>query len=149
MTVPATKVLRSTVTNAYDFLDIEAGRVSAQDLFLGALNIDHVYDHVALRDLHPSVFWDLSSNATYPQPIDMRVLSHGVALLVGRIDSLEIHNFSVFSRSVGMLLTDSTDLSQNPPCGYGTGSDIDLDACVTASWSAPRIPQGTNSQTWT
>jgi hypothetical protein len=26
-----------------------------------------------------------------------------------------------------MMLTDSADTSQNPPCGYGTGSDIDLD----------------------
>jgi hypothetical protein len=26
-----------------------------------------------------------------------------------------------------MLLTDSPDTSQNPPCGYGAGSDIDLD----------------------
>jgi pectate lyase-like protein len=132
MMAPATKVLRSTVTNAYDFLDLEAGRVLAQDLFIGAfnigVNIDHVYDHVALRDLHHSVFWDISENATYPRPIDTWVLNHGTALLVGRMDSVEIHNFSVFSRSVGMMLTDSTDLSQSPPCGYGTGSDIDLDA---------------------
>ena len=94
MMAPATKVLRSTVTNAYDFLDIEAGRVLAQDLYIGAfnigVNIDHVYDHVALRDLHHSVFWAISESATYPRPIDAWVLNHGTALLVGRMDSLEI-----------------------------------------------------------
>jgi hypothetical protein len=33
----------------------------------------------------------------------------------------------VFTRFIGILLTDSPDLSQNPRCGYGTGSNIDLD----------------------
>jgi len=32
-------VVRSTVTNAYNFLDIQLGRVMAQDLFIGAFNI--------------------------------------------------------------------------------------------------------------
>jgi len=35
----AGKVVRSTVTNAYNFLDIQLGRVMAQDLFIGAFNI--------------------------------------------------------------------------------------------------------------
>jgi hypothetical protein len=139
---PSTKVLRSTVTNAYNFLDIEVGRVTAQDLFIGAfntgVNIDHTQDHVTLRNLLHSVFWDVLENATYPRPIDTWVLNHGTALLVGRMDSVEVHDFFVFSRFTGMLLTDSTDTSQNPPCGYGTGSDIDLDTVqygivVTAS----------------
>src|SRR5215475_2384388 len=46
---PGTKVVRSTTSNAYNFLDIESGRVIAQDLFIGALNVginvDHAYDH--------------------------------------------------------------------------------------------------------
>lgn len=131
VTYPGTKIARSTVTNAYDFLDIEVGRVSAQDLFIGAFNIgvnlDHTQDHVTLRNLLQTVFWDVLEGAAYPRPIDTWVLSHGIGLLVGRMDSVEIHDFFVFSRSVGMMLTDSTDTSQNPPCGYGTGSDVDLD----------------------
>jgi hypothetical protein len=139
---PSTKVARSTVTNAYNFLDIEVGRVMAQDLFIGAfntgVNIDHTQDHVTLRNLLHSVFWDVVENAPYPRPIDAWVLNHGSALVVGRMDSLEVHDFFVFSRFTGMLLTDSPDGSQNPPCGYGTGSDIDLDTVqygivVTAS----------------
>jgi len=142
VTYPGTKVARSTVTNAYDFLDIEVGRTMAQDLFIGAfhtgVNIDHTQDHVTLRNLLQSVFWDILEGATYPRPIDSWVLNHGSGLVVGRMDSVEIHDFFVFSRFAGMMLTDSTDTSQNPPCGYGTGSDIDLDTVqygivVTAS----------------
>jgi len=128
---PGTKVSRSTVTNAYNFLDIEAGRTMAQDLFIGAFNIgvnvDHTQDHVTLRNLHQTVFWDVLENVPYPAPIDTWVLNHGYALVVGRMDSLEISDFFVFSRYGGMLLHDSADKSQNPTCGYGAGSDIDLD----------------------
>jgi hypothetical protein len=131
VTAPGTKVSRSTVTNAYNFLDIEVGRTMAQDLFIGAfntgVNIDHTLDHVTLRNLLNSVFWDVLEGAAYPRPIDTWVLSHGTALVVNRMDSLDIHNFFVFSRYTGILLTDSPDKSQNPTCGYGAGSDIDLD----------------------
>lgn len=131
VTAPGTKVVRSTVTNAYNFLDIEIGRTMAQDLFIGAfnigVNIDHTLDHVTLRNLFHQVFWDVLENVSYPSAIDAWVLSHGTALVVGRMDSLEVHDFFVFSRYTGMLLTDSPDSSQSPRCGYGTGSDIDLD----------------------
>ena len=33
----------------------------------------------------------------------------------------------VFCRFTGILLTDSSHRSQNPTCGYGTGSDIDIE----------------------
>lgn len=60
VTEPGTKVARSTVTNAYNFLDIEVGRTMASDLFIGALNtgvnIDHTLDRVTLRHLLHSVF---------------------------------------------------------------------------------------------
>jgi len=132
VTAPGTKVVRSTVTNAYNFLDIEIGRTMAQDLFIGAFNtgvkIDHTYDRVTLRHLFNQVFWDVLENAQYPRPIDTWVLSHGTGLVVNRMDSLEIHDFFVFSRFTGILLTDSTDTSQaGALCGYGAGSDIDLD----------------------
>jgi len=142
VTYPGTKIARSTVTNAYDFLDVEVGRVMAQDLFIGAFNIgvnlDHTQDHVTLRNLLQTVFWDFLEGATYPRPIDSWVLNHGIGLVVGRMDSVEIHDFYVFSRYTGLMLTDSSDTTQNPPCGYGTGSDIDLDTVqfgivVTAS----------------
>jgi hypothetical protein len=128
---PGAKVVRSTVTNAYNFLDIEVGRVTAQDLFIGALNIgvhiDHTQDHVTLRNLFNQVFWDALEGAQYPRPIDTWVLNNGIGLVVDRMDSLEVHDFFVFSRFTGMLLTDSTDTSQGTTCGYGTGSDFDLD----------------------
>jgi hypothetical protein len=131
MNAPSTKIARSTVTNAYNFLDIEVGANMAQDLFIGAFNIgvyiDHAPNHLNLRNLHNSVFWDVLENVPYPRPIDTWVLNHGIALVVNRMDSLEMHDFFVFSRFTGMLLTDSPDTSQSPLCGYGTGSDIDLD----------------------
>jgi hypothetical protein len=142
MAAPGTKVARSTVTNAYNFLDIEAGRTMAQDLFIGAfpidINIDHALGHVTLRHLVHSVFWDVWEGATFPQTIDTWVLNHGTAVVVGRVDSLEVSDFFVFSRFTGMLLTDSPDKTQGILCGYGTGSDFDVEGVqygivVTAS----------------
>ena len=125
------KVARSTVTNAYNFLDVELGRFMAQDLMIGAfnigVNIDHTQDFVTLRNLHNGVFWDEVENSSYPTAIDNWVLNHGTALVVGRMDGLELHDFFVFSRFAGMLLTDSPDTSLNPRCGNGRGSDIDLE----------------------
>src|SRR5208337_246008 len=81
----AAKVARSTVTNAYNFLDIELGRTMAQDLLIGAynigVNIDHTEDFVTLHNLHHGVLWDELENASYPTPIDSWVLSYGVALV--------------------------------------------------------------------
>ena len=127
----AAKVARSTVTNAYNFLDIELGRMMAQDLFIGAfnigVNIDHVQDFVTLHNLHHGVFWDEVESASYPTAIDTWVLNHGTALVVGRMDALEVNNFYVFSRFAGLLLTDSPDatipFTRN---GWGALTDIDL-----------------------
>jgi hypothetical protein len=128
---PGTKVVRSMVTNAYDFLDIESGRVLVQDMSIAAfhndIKVDHAYDHVTLRNLAISVSWDTVGNYPYPQPIDNWVMSNGTAFVVGRADSLEVSSVIVFVRFTGMLLTDSTDTSQSVRCGYGTGNDIDLD----------------------
>ena len=130
---PGTKVVRSLVTNAYNFLDIESGRVIAQDLWIGAfnvgVNIDHASDHVTLRNLLHSVFWD-AWQGPFPTTIDNWVTRHGIALVVNRVDSLDVHDFNVFNRFAGILLTDSPDTTQNPRCGFGTGSDIDLDSMV-------------------
>jgi hypothetical protein len=132
---PGTKVARSTVTNAYNFLDLDSvngnGRVIVEDLFIGAFNIgvliDHMYDFTTLHNLHNSVFWDEVENAPYPTAIDNWVLNNGTALVVGRMDALEVDDFFVFSRSTGMLFTDSPDTTINPRSGWGRGSNIDLE----------------------
>ena len=80
-----------------------------------------------LRNILNQVFWDVLENGQYPRPIDTWVLNNGTALVVDRSDSIEIHDFFVFSRFTGILLTDSTDTSEGTTCGYGIGSDIDLD----------------------
>jgi hypothetical protein len=127
----AAKVARSTVTNAYNFLDIELGRVMAQELFIGAfnigVNIDHTEDFVTLHNLHNGVFWDEVESASYPTTIDTWVLNHGTALVVGRMDALEVNSFYVFSRFAGLLLTDSPDTTILGPNGWGSLSDIDLE----------------------
>jgi hypothetical protein len=51
------------------------------------------------------VLWDTMENATYPTPIDSWVLNHGTGLVVNQMDALEIDNFFVFTRSVGINLT--------------------------------------------
>jgi hypothetical protein len=123
---PSAKIARCTVTNAYNFLDIEVGRAMGQDLYIGAfnigVNISTAADHVTLRNLFNQVFWDILEGANYPRPIDSWVLNNtnGAALMVGAVD-LEIHNFFVFSRYAGIVL----DASGN--CGTVLGSDIDLD----------------------
>ena len=126
-----TKVARSTVANAYNFLDIEVGRTIVEDVFIGAfnigVNIDHTYDYTTLDDIRNGVFWDEVEGVAYPTPIDNWVLNHGTAVVVNRVDGLEIHDLFVFSRFAGMLLTDSPDMTQNPPCAAGLGSDIDLE----------------------
>lgn len=131
VTAPGTKILRSSVTNAYDFLDIESGRVIARDLAIGAfhtdINIDHAYDRITLDHIDNNVGWDAIGAAPFPSPIDNWVLANGTALVVGRADSLEVHGFVLFTRFTGILLTDSPDLSQNPTCGYGAGSDLDIE----------------------
>jgi hypothetical protein len=127
----AAKVVRSTVTNAYNFLDIELGRVTAQDLLIGAfnigVNIDHTQDFVTLHNLHHGVLWDELEEASYPTPIDSWVLSHGTALVVGRMDALEVHNFYVFSRFAGMRFMDSPDNIPGARCGWGSASDVTLE----------------------
>jgi hypothetical protein len=128
---PGTKVARLVVTNAYDFLDIESGRVTVFDLFIGAyhndIHIDHAYGHVTLHNFNISVTWDIWDSAPVPSPIDAWVTANSTAISVGRVDSLEMSDIMVFTRFIGILLTDSPDSSQNPRCGYGRGSNIDLD----------------------
>ena len=124
-------VARSTVTNAYNFLDVENGRDMAQDLYIGAfnvgVNIDHTRDFLTLHNLHNGVFWDEVENASYPTAIDNWVLNNGFALVVGRMDALKVHDFFVFSRFAGMLLTDSPDTTLDRRNGWGEGSNIDLE----------------------
>jgi Pectate lyase superfamily protein len=134
LSAAAGKVVRSTVTNAYNFLNMELGRKMAQDLYIGAfnigINIDNAEDFTTLHNIHNGVFWDEVENASYPTPIDSWVLTHGTALVVGRVDSLEVHDFFAFSRFAGMLLTDSPDTTLNPRCGWGRGNNIDLENVV-------------------
>jgi len=129
----AERVARSTVTNAYNFLDIEpsGGGVIAQDLYIGAfnigVNIDHTFGFTTLHNLHNGVFWDEVENASYPTDIDKWVLNNGTALVVNRMDGLEVHDFYVFSRFTGILLTDSPDTMLPDRNGWGRLSDIDLE----------------------
>ena len=86
---------------------------------------------MTLRNLLNQVDWDLAQPpGTYPTAIDTWVLNHGVALVVKRVDGIEVHDLTAFSRFAGVLLTDSPDTSQNPRCGFGIASDNDFDTVV-------------------
>jgi len=128
--VGGTRIERCTVTNAYDFLDIERGRVTARDLYIGAFHIgilvDHALDHVTLSDIIHSVFWDAY---TWPQAIDSWVLSNGYAFVLQRVDGISIHNVLVFNRYIAFLLEDSWDTAQLRTMGYGSATNIDIDTC--------------------
>ena len=132
VTNPGTKVVRSTVTNAYNFLDIEIGDVTAQDLFIGAfnigVNIDKAYDFVSLHNLHNGVFWDEMKNSSYPSAIDSWVLNHGIGLVVNQMDALVVHDLYAYSRYAGIVLTNSPNTSlPGERSVWGTGSNIDLE----------------------
>jgi hypothetical protein len=92
-----------------------------------------------LRHLNLAIQWDfVGYQHEYPQPIDYWVFNNGTGLMAGRVDSFEMNDFIVGTRNIGILLTDSSDTSQNPTCGYGTGSDFDIEGVqygivVTAS----------------
>jgi hypothetical protein len=141
------KVARLTVTNAYNFVDVDNNNGSdgselAEDLYIGAFNIgvhvDHAFNGLTLHNLHNGVFWDEVEGASYPTAVDKWVLNNGTALVVGRVDGLRLHDFSVFSRFAGILFTDSPDTSLDQRSGGGASSDIDLETVqygviVTAS----------------
>jgi hypothetical protein len=135
--IAGAKVVRSTVTNAYNFIDIDhalgeggGGRIQLQDLYIGALNIgvniDHTFDFTMLQNLHHGVFWDEVEGASYPTTLDSWVLSNGTALVVARMDALEVHDFFVFSRFAGILLTDSPDTTLPVQHGWGRVSEVQL-----------------------
>ena len=53
----------------------------------------------------------------------------GAALVVNQMDALVMHDFFVFSRFVGIILTASPDTGEpGIRCSWGTGSDIDLES---------------------
>ena len=126
-------MVRSTVTNAYNFLDIEVGRNMAQDLYIGAFNIgvyiDHTFDFVTCTICTMACSGTRWKTRTYPTAIDSWVLNHGTALVVNQMDALVMHDFFVFSRFTGIVLTYSPDTSgPGIRTVWGTGSDIDLES---------------------
>jgi hypothetical protein len=125
-----TKVVRCMTSNAYNFLDIESGKVVARDLYIGAynigINVDHATDHVTIRHVLQTVFWD-AWEGRFPSTIDTWVMNHGTGFVVNRADSVELHDLALFTRYAGIVVTDSPDTTQSPRCGYGSGGDINFD----------------------
>jgi hypothetical protein len=131
VTAPGTKVVRSLVTNAYNFLDIEAGRVLARDLIIGAyhigINVDHALDRVTVDNIFYRPEFDAFGDANFPAPIDAYVTNNLIALKAGHVNGLQVSSLFTIEGYIGMLLTDSSDTSQGTLSGYGAGSDFDLE----------------------
>jgi len=125
------RIERCTVTNAYQFLDIETGRVTVRDLNIGAffigIQIDHAFDHVTVSNTIHSVFWEIG--VVYPQAIDTWVMNHGSAFVIKRVDGVAIDDVLIFHQNTGFLLTDSSDPVQIKRNGYGSLTNIDIDTC--------------------
>lgn len=138
------RVERCTVTNAYQFLDIQAGRVTARDLNIGAffigIHIDHAFDHVTVSDVNHSVFWDIGF--VYPQPIDAWVLNNGTGFVIKRVDGISIHNVLIFHRHTAFHLTDSTDPLLALRMGQGVVTNIDIDTCFYGIRARSTQPPG-------
>ncbi len=169
---PGTAVERSTVTNAFQFLDIEVGRTIARDLNIGAfycgILVDHAADHVLLANIVHSVFWDIGAFASYPQNIDTWVLNNGYAFMILRADAIKMENIQVYSRYAGFYLGESSDATQSSIMGYGTATNVDIDTCrygiiaqashlpgykfanldigCAGVWGISQIPHGPNCQ---
>jgi len=133
VTGPGTKIERSTVTNAWEFLDIQIGRVTARDLYIGAyycgIRIDHAQDRVTINNIIFSVFWDNGAYASYPQNIDGWAIDNSYAFMIFRMDSLQVSDVLIFNRYAGFYLADSPDESLSPRMGYGSFTNIDIDTC--------------------
>lgn len=138
------RIERCTVTNAYQFLDIEAGRVTARDLNIGAffigIHVDHAQDHVTLSDIIHSVYWDIGF--VYPQPIDTWVLDNGTAFVIKRVDGIVIDNTLIFHRHTAFHLTDSSDPLLVLRMGHGSATNIDIDTCAYGIRASSTKPQG-------
>jgi hypothetical protein len=121
------------VTNAWEFLVIEKGRVTVRDLYIGSyycgIRIDHALDHVTVNNIIMSVFYDNGAYASYPQNIDMWVLDNGYGFMIARVDGVQINDVLIFNRYAGFLLDDSPDDTQDPRMGYGSVTNIDIDTC--------------------
>jgi hypothetical protein len=124
--VPA-RVERCTVTNAYSFLDIQAGRVTARDLYIGAfmrsINVDNALDRVTLSQLSIGPWWDYSPY-DHPAPIDQWVRNNGYAFVIQRADSMVIDDVLVLNRYSAFYFTDSGN-----GAAYGVGTHVSIDGC--------------------
>lgn len=119
-------------TNAYNFMDIEAGRGIYKDSIVGAYNVglqmDYVYDWVMVDHVMNQVMWDLDIGLPYPQAIDTWVENNSYAAIFYRADSVKLTNFTAFSRYVCLFMTDSSDMSLSPRNSYGEATNIDCDS---------------------
>ncbi len=122
---PGAKIRRCTAVNAYQFLNIEVGRVAAEDLVIGGflfgIYVDNAYDHVTINNIIQSTVWDFPYNLPLPTNLDTWAYNHGTGFAILHADNINIHNVLVYYRSSGFFLTGTSS-------GYGLASDIDLDS---------------------
>jgi len=126
-----TKIERCTVTNAYQFLRIAAGRTIAANLFIGAfwcgVFIDDAADHVTVTNTIQSVFWDIYTSSVYTQTLlSTWAMNNGYGFIIKRVDSVVIHNALVLWRYAGFYLSQS-DNETPPRSGWGFATDIMID----------------------
>lgn len=125
------KIRRITVTNAYEAVDIQVGRVHLTDSYLGGLyvgvTVDHAADHVILSNLVFSTFWDMAAGFSTLQPIDTWVRSNSTAMRVYRVDSFKASDVLVYSHRACFVASVSPDAAQVPRVGYGAISNLDCD----------------------
>jgi len=129
-----TRIERITAVNAYNFLDIQVGRVVARDLYIGALmvgiSIDNALDRVSISNVQHGVFWDMALGFPWP-PVSLPsmdvewVRQHSIAFVIQRADSLAIDNAMILNRYSGFYFTPNAAGGM----AYGVATNVDLDGC--------------------
>lgn len=130
-----TTIYGCTFVNAYNGIYIHNGMCKIDNCVIGAMNIgiriDRAVDWTTLTRVVWVPAFDYVQGIAYPSNMDNYMLTSGsTALLVQRVDELFMSNIGIFGQyEYGIKMVDSP--TESPACGYGSGSNIDIDSTGT------------------
>ena len=151
ITVPSNsaghKIMRVSLFNAYDGLDLAGGRHFVDNVNLSCFHetfkIDHSYDVIHVKSVHVGQMWNGAYALAYPQAIDTWVQANRTLAHLYRADNPQFVDIFGFIGNIGLLFDDSSDGTQGATCSYGVGSNITLD-----TWNYGIQAKATASPGW-
>lgn len=122
-----------TFVNAYTAIAGNLARGSIRNCIIGAYNtgifVDETEDYSFVDNVIFQIMWDIFEGLSYPQSIDTWVQNNNGAMQIMRADEIKVSNVGFFGQGTAITLTDSSNASLSPRCGYGTFVNIDIDTC--------------------